>query len=313
MYGKLSFHWDNSANGSANNKKLKPWLDPSNTGATTCDYLDPAGGVAPQPIPNVFTYDFESCTAWSVDNFSPCTTQDDDGYATCGIGGITFTNSGYTGSYITFQNGTADGFDAHGGTKFGCCMSAGSNGANKDWFITPAVSITSGMKFSFWARSASNRYGLEQFKVAVSTNGQNFTYIAGPSSSSISAPVVWTNYIYDLSQYAGQSVYIAIICVSNDVFAFFIDDLEIGVNAGMEAAESNNVNIYPNPAKNIVNVNLPVDNAQIDIVNVLGQIVKTVNATSENETISLEGMERGMYIFSIKMQDKTITKKVIVE
>ncbi len=313
MYGKLSFHWDNSANGSTNNKKLKPWLDPSNTGATTCDYLDPAGGVAPQPIPNVFTYDFESCTAWSVDNFSPCTTQDDDGYATCGIGGITFTNSGYTGSYITFQNGTADGFDAHGGTKFGCCMSAGSNGANKDWFITPAVSITSGMKFSFWARSASNRYGLEQFKVAVSTNGQNFTYIAGSSSSSISAPVVWTNYIYDLSQYAGQSVYIAIICVSNDVFAFFIDDLEIGVNAGMEAAESNNVNIYPNPAKNIVNVNLPVDNAQIDIVNVLGQIVKTVNATSENETISLEGMERGMYIFSIKMQDKTITKKVIVE
>jgi len=123
MYGKLSFHWDNSANGSANNKKLKPWLDPSNTGATTCDYLDPAGGVAPQPIPNVFTYDFESCTACSVDNFSPCTTQDDDGYATCGIGGITFTNSGYTGSYITFQNGTADGFDAHGGTKFGCCMS----------------------------------------------------------------------------------------------------------------------------------------------------------------------------------------------
>ncbi|MBQ1607094.1 MAG: T9SS type A sorting domain-containing protein, partial [Bacteroidales bacterium] len=55
------------------------------------------------------------------------------------------------------------------------------------------------------------------------------------------------------------------------------------------------------------------DNAQIDIVNVLGQTVKSVNTTSANETISLEGMEKGMYFFCIKMQDKTITKKVIVE
>ena len=60
-------------------------------------------------------------------------------------------------------------------------------------------------------------------------------------------------------------------------------------------------------------VSLPEDNARIDIVNVLGQIVKTVETASTSETISLEGMERGMYFFSIKMQDKTITKKVIVE
>lgn len=34
-YSKFSYDWDYSANGTANNRKLKPWLDPANTGATT--------------------------------------------------------------------------------------------------------------------------------------------------------------------------------------------------------------------------------------------------------------------------------------
>ena len=405
LYGKMSFHWENSANGSTNAYKLKPWLDPNNTGATTCNYYDPANstptntlsvsptslsytvngeskivtvtsntswtatssaswltvspasgsnngtitarasantassqrtatitvsanGVSPQTISvtqagtsgvepvdgSAFTYDFESCTAWAVDNFSPCSTYDGDGSVTGGIQDVSFTNSGYKGSYIAFQNGTANGFTAHGGTKFGCCMYA-TNGANNDWFITPALIITNGTTFSFWARSANNTYGLEQFRVAVSNDDYNYTYIAGSSSSSISAPVEWTQFSYDLSQYAGQTLYLAIICVSNDVFAFFIDDIKITNVADIETVKTDepNVSIYPNPAKEIVNITLPEDSAQIDIVNVLGQTVKSVNTTSANETISLEGMEKGMYFFCIKMHDKTITKKVIVE
>ena len=316
LYGKMSFHWDNSANGSTNAYKLKPWLDPTNSGATTCDYYDPANSVPPTPPTpvNSFTYDFESCTAWAVDDFSPCLTYDGDGYSTCGINGVSFTNSGYTGSYIAFQNGKANGFTAHGGTKFGCCMSAGSNGANNDWFIIPSISISNGTKLSFWARSANNTYGLEQFRVGISSDDESYTFIDGnTTSTSTSAPVQWTQFTYDLSQYAGQTMYLAIMCVSNDVFAFFIDDIAIGANADAETFETDNIYIYPNPAKEMVNINLPSENATIDIVNVLGQTVRTVKTTSTNETISLEGFEKGMYFFSIKMNDKTITKKVIVE
>ncbi len=399
LYGKMSFHWDNSANGSTNAYKLKPWLDPNNTGATTCNYYDPANpgtttnlsvsptslsytanggsnsitvtsntswtvtssaswltvspasgsnngtitatasantsasqrsatitvsgnGASPKTInvyqagtsgeTDTFTYDFESCTAWTVDNFSPCQTYDADGSATGGIQDVSFTNSGYKGSYIAFQNGTANGFTAHGGTKFGCCMYA-TNGPNNDWFITPALVLSNNSTFSFWARSANNTYGLEQFRVAVSTDDENYTYIAGNSQTSIEAPVAWTQFSYDLSQYAGQTLYIAIICVSDDVFAFFIDDISVSGTLAKDDEKIADINIYPNPAKEIVNITLPEDNAQIDIVNVLGQTVKSVNTTSANETISLEGMEKGMYFFCIRMQDKTITKKVIVE
>jgi len=400
LYGKMSFHWENSANGTTDAYKLKPWLDPNNTGATTCDYYDPANstptntltvsptslsytangesktvtvtsntswtatssaswltisptsgsnngtftavasantstsqrsatitvsanGVSSRTISvtqagtsgttSVFTYDFESCTAWAVDAFSPCSTYDGDGLATYGITNVSFTNSGYTGSYIAFQNGTANGFTAHGGTKFGCCMAA-MNGQNNDWFITPAVTISNGTTFSFWARSANNSYGLEQFRVGISSDDQTYTYIAGSSSASISAPVEWTRFSYDLSQYAGQTMYLAIMCVSNDVFAFFIDDLAINTNSSVEVENNtDNIGIYPNPAEDYVTINLPEDNATLSIINVLGQTVKTINLTSTNETISLDGMEKGMYFFYIGLKDRTITKKVIVE
>ena len=176
---------------------------------------------------STFTYDFEACTAWTVDQFSPCTTYDGDGSATYTIQGSTFENQGYTGAYIAFENGIASSFAAHGGTKFGCCMAA-TTPPNNDWFITPAISISNGTTFSFWARSANNSYGLEQFKVGISSNNTSFnTYLAGSASTTVSAPVEWTQYTYDLSQYAGQTMYIAIMCVSNDVFAFFIDDIEV--------------------------------------------------------------------------------------
>ena len=312
LYGKMSFHWDNSANGSTNAYKLKPWLDPTNSGATTCDYYDPSGVTPPSPGTTTFTYDFESCAAWTVDNFPPCQTWDGDGLATGGIRDVSFTNSGYTGSYIAFQNGTADGFTAHGGTKFGCCMYA-TNGQNNDWFITPALAIENGTTFSFWARSANNTYGLEQFRVGVSTDDETYTYIAGSSTSSIDAPVAWTQFSYDLSRYAGQTMYLAIMCVSEDVFAFFIDDIAVSGNAAVESMNVDEVNIYPNPARDNVTVSLPEDNATISIVNVLGQTIRTVNASSTNETISLEGVEKGLYFFCIRLNDRTITKKVLVE
>ncbi|NLA25000.1 MAG: PKD domain-containing protein, partial [Bacteroidales bacterium] len=39
LYGKFYYHWNQY--GSSNANKLQPWLDPSNTGATTLDFFDP--------------------------------------------------------------------------------------------------------------------------------------------------------------------------------------------------------------------------------------------------------------------------------
>ncbi|MDR2009406.1 MAG: PKD domain-containing protein [Bacteroidales bacterium] len=49
LYGKFDIHWE--GNGTSNDRKLKPWLDPGNTGVMTCPGYDPNSGSLP-PVAN---------------------------------------------------------------------------------------------------------------------------------------------------------------------------------------------------------------------------------------------------------------------
>ena len=174
------------------------------------------------------TCDFESVVAWSVDDFAPFTAYDGDGASTYSIDEATFTNQGYTGSVITMENGgISDNWSAHSGNKFGCFMDC-KTPPNNDFFITPEVTITEGSTFSFWARSLTDDYGLERMKVGVyDGNGTFSSYLAGSADGNVEVPTNWTEYSYDLSAYIGQTIQLAINCVSNDAFALFIDDVSI--------------------------------------------------------------------------------------
>ena len=51
LYGKMSYHW--TSNGTANNERLKPWLDPESSNVTTLNgSSDPCSGTGPGPGPN---------------------------------------------------------------------------------------------------------------------------------------------------------------------------------------------------------------------------------------------------------------------
>ncbi|MBQ2575356.1 MAG: PKD domain-containing protein, partial [Bacteroidales bacterium] len=57
MYGRFDLHWENG--GTSNANRLKPWLDPNNTGAETCEGRFPGSGTDPNPPdPNTLTADF---------------------------------------------------------------------------------------------------------------------------------------------------------------------------------------------------------------------------------------------------------------
>ena len=160
-------------------------------------------------------------------NFSPWTQYDGDGSSTYAIQNYTFPNQYYTGSFIIFNSslcspsmaGTA--IDPHTGEKGAYCFAA-INYPNNDWLISPQLNLSSDATLSFWARSYTAQYGLERFKVGVSTTGidpSNFTIISG--ANYIHAPASWTQYTYTLPQ---PAKYFAVQCVSNDAFIFMVDD-----------------------------------------------------------------------------------------
>ena len=122
---------------------------------------------------------------------------------------------------------TDPGIQPHGGQRFGACFSA-TVPPNNDWFISPKIQLATGGSFNFWVKSYTAAYGLEKYKVAVSTTTNNpsaFTFISG--AAPLMADTLWTKKSFSLSAYDNQEVYVAIQCVSDTAFIFMIDDLEV--------------------------------------------------------------------------------------
>ncbi len=61
------------------------------------------------------------------------------------------------------------------------------------------------------------------------------------------------------------------------------------------------ISIYPNPANNVVNV-ANAENANIVIVNVIGEVVATVNNASSNQTINISNLANGTYFVRVNAE-----------
>jgi hypothetical protein len=197
---------------------------------------------------NLFSDSFESYNDFAL-SFSPWTQYDGDLRPTYGIDGVSYTNSGYTGAFIIFNPDAttpAVGLaESHTGAKYAACFAA-TTPPNNDWLITPQISVTTGATVSFWAKSYTDAYGLERFKVRTSTTNNTYTsfttYLAGGASTYIEAPTTWTQYTYNLPN--SFNGYIAIQCVSNDAFFLMIDDFVVHDNSAPPALQLGHLEGY---------------------------------------------------------------------
>ncbi|MDR2009295.1 MAG: T9SS type A sorting domain-containing protein, partial [Bacteroidales bacterium] len=73
------------------------------------------------------------------------------------------------------------------------------------------------------------------------------------------------------------------------------------------------VKIYPNPAKENINIELAEDVDKISIVNVMGQIVMEMVPESKTQSIDLGNFERGVYFIKISKANFVNTYKIIVQ
>ncbi len=85
------------------------------------------------------------------------------------------------------------------------------------------------------------------------------------------------------------------------------------------ATFSSDINIYPNPVKDVVNIESTnsIDIKSVYIVNSIGQVVKKRLNKSSNiiskAVINLEGLKSGIYILIITTNDGVMRKKIIID
>ena len=83
----------------------------------------------------------------------------------------------------------------------------------------------------------------------------------------------------------------------------------IGIN---EAGINNQFTIYPNPSTGNFTITIPVK-ATIEILNLEGQIIRTINNDDTKVKIVLVNLSSGIYIIKAKSDKEIVTKKLIIK
>ena len=89
--------------------------------------------------------------------------------------------------------------------------------------------------------------------------------------------------------------------------AFFSTEGALGINNN----ELQNVAIYPNPTKSLLNIN-NAENASIEVLDLLGRIVLTKSNISINEQLNVSEFNSGTYIIKISNNNKVVIDKFII-
>lgn len=254
---------------------------------------------------NEFTYGFEN----DLEGWTVITVNAD--------GGQWLHSSGNLGGY----DYSAAGHNESAG--FAMCYSyVDYDGAyNTDsYLVSPQqYNIAAGSTLNFWADNANDDYP-ENFSIAISTaanpTAADFTEIWNGGAKMGTAGNRydnWREHTIDLSQYAGQNIWIAFHDVNYDAYEIWIDDVTITAGAGgggTGIVENNNtLSIYPNPATSVLNVNAE-GYSTIELVNMLGQVVYSANATS-NMQVNVSNLDNGVYFVRLNGANGTATQKFI--
>jgi len=186
---------------------------------------------------------------------------------------------------------------------------------------------------SFWAKWDIET-GWDYAQVMASNdNGNNWTPLcgqfahAGNDNQDFDQPIYdgtnleWINELISLDSYVGGEVKIAFRLVSDQSVigdGFYFDDLEIlsyGTAVGInEIAGRLNWKVYPNPANNVLHINVIIEKAEdvdYQIVDISGKVVKSGKFSStEDALISIDDLNSGSYFIIITTESGQVNRKL---
>jgi len=144
---------------------------------------------------------------------------------------------------------------------------------------------------------------LSNFSTATTTNTNNYSLFISTAFAK-NQTVYWkvrANSSVDVSEWS-------------EAFSFTTVD-----GVGIEDMAVSNLSVYPNPTKDIIQINInanTVQNAQINISNIIGQNIYTKNTQlasgTNNLYIDLSAYNNGIYIVKVITKNNSLSKKVIL-
>lgn len=106
--------------------------------------------------------------------------------------------------------------------------------------------------------------------------------------------------------------YVAIKYTSENSYYLFVDDIELRASTAIEEIAEDMINVYPNPTRDLVNVNAPVQINNVELFNAMGQRLSTYAVEGVSAQINVSELANGIYFLKVNTVNGVITKKINV-
>ncbi|MBR5984513.1 MAG: leucine-rich repeat domain-containing protein [Bacteroidales bacterium] len=117
-------------------------------------------------------------------------------------------------------------------------------------------------------------------------------------SESAESPYIWNE-----TEYTETGEYTQTFTAANGCDS--VVTLHLNILTGISAPELAEINLYPNPVNDILNIVSSETISEIEIVNVMGQVVKRVEVNADNAACNVEDLVSGVYVIRIRTIQQT--------
>lgn len=348
-YGKMYYHWDQ--NGSGNDQRLKPWLDPNNSGANTCPMYDPNNPDNPDDPDDPENPD-DTTTVNPDDPYNPPIPGNchklhyplngtmtlyrmaDNSFlsGTNSYGDLAkadYFQKDSTAEYITNFKMNIAHISGNGSVTF--CVWADNNGQPGDLLGSKTVTLSQIAANCYAENDPQMPTNYSEFRTryichfdnSIPISGSFFAGMILPTNGSIA---LITNSVGDGTNTAWEKQ-------SNSTWVPYSDSTSWGIslthalfpelcdNAETNGIENNvlsndDVIVYPNPTNGNIIVkftNSELHSADIQIFDLNGKCLISKNYSPSSEVIlNLENLNSSLYLIKINTGNQVITKKISI-
>ena len=138
-------------------------------------------------------------------------------------------------------------------------------------------------------------------------------------NSVISSNNQWQQFTVDLSSVSNQNIDRFVLFLDQSVVnwdTYYLDDFHLS-NIPLETQfleVSDDIKIFPQPAKNVVNISSVNSISSVSVLDITGKSISNTSFSKNknNVTIDISILDAGVYLVSVVLNDKVITKKIKV-
>lgn len=97
--------------------------------------------------------------------------------------------------------------------------------------------------------------------------------------------------------------------------SYYFDNIQIVNNLGTASIDElkNSVNVYPNPAVDVLNISMAESMVSIAIIDMSGRTVSTIAVNGNESTLSIADLKAGVYTFAVTTENGNVVRNSFVK